>query len=65
MQKSVKVEPSRLNPQFTIDRVKVVLHPLELASVPTDKLGEFVCSLNQQGSAITDAIDEVLMRSWG
>jgi toxin CcdB len=56
---------SRLNPQFKIDQVKVVLHPLEMASVPADKLGEFVCSLSEHGLAIADAMDEVLTRSWG
>jgi toxin CcdB len=56
---------SRLNPQFKIDQVDVVLHPLEMVSVPTDKLGEFVCSLSEHGLTISDAIDEVLTRSWG
>jgi toxin CcdB len=56
---------SRLNPQFKIDQVDVVLHPLEMVSVPTDKLGEFVCSLSEYGLTISDAIDEVLTRSWG
>jgi toxin CcdB len=56
---------SRLNPQFKIDQVDVVLHPLEMASVPTDKLGELVCSLREHGLAISDAMDEVLTRSWG
>jgi toxin CcdB len=56
---------SRLNPQFKIEQVDVVLHPLEMASVPTDKLGEFVCSLGEHGLAISDAMDEVLTRSWG
>jgi toxin CcdB len=54
---------SRLNSQFKIDQVDVVLHPLEMASVPTDKLGELVCSLREHGLAIADAIDEVLTRS--
>ncbi len=60
-----KIVGSRLNPQFTIDQVDVVLHPLEMASIPTDKLGEFVCSLSEHGLTISDAMDEVLTRTWG
>jgi toxin CcdB len=56
---------SRLNPQFKVEQIDLVLHPLEMTSVPTDKLGEVVCSLSEHGLAIADALDEVLTRSWG
>jgi len=41
-----------------------VLHPLEIVSVATDQLGEKICSLAEQGIQLTDALDELLTRSW-
>lgn len=55
---------SRLNPVFTIEEIEVVLHPLELVSVALDQLGQKVGDLQEQGAAITDALDEVFTRSW-
>ena len=54
----------RLNPVFSIEGMDVVLHPLEIVSVATDQLGAKVCSLAAQGIQITDALDELLTRSW-
>lgn len=56
---------SRLNPRFRIEGFDVIAHPLELASVPYDALGERVLSLAEYGQAITDSLDEVFTRSWG
>lgn len=56
---------SRLNPVFTIENTELVLHPLELVSVALEQLGEKVGSLQDQGAAITDALDEVFTRAWG
>lgn len=53
-----------LNPMFKIESMAVVLHPLDLVSVPTDQLGERVGSLAPEGEAILAAIDEVLTRAW-
>jgi toxin CcdB len=53
-----------MNPVFTIEGVEVVLHPLEIVSVATDQLGEKVESLASNGIRITDALDELLTRSW-
>lgn len=53
-----------LNPIFKIESVAVVLHPLDLVSVPTDQLGERVGSLAKEADAILTAIDEVLTRAW-
>jgi toxin CcdB len=50
---------SRLNPRFRIQGIEVIAHPLEMASVPIDALGEKVTSLAQQGQALTDALGEV------
>jgi len=53
------------NPRFKIENVQVVLHPLEIVSIPNEQLGEFVESLNQEGNRIMDALDELLTRAWG
>ena len=54
----------RMNPVFSIEGVDVVLHPLEIVSVALEQLGEKVTSLAQDGNSITDALDELLTRSW-
>jgi toxin CcdB len=56
---------SRLNPLFRFSGADVVLHPLEMVSIPLKQLGDFVCCAANDGSKITDALDEVLTRSWG
>jgi toxin CcdB len=42
----------------------VVLHPLEIVSIPTDQLGELVESLGGEGQAIIAALDELLTQAW-
>jgi len=59
-----KIANPRFNPAFKIERLTVVLHPLEVVSVPTDQLGEFVQSLERDGQTIMDALDELLTRAW-
>ena len=56
---------SRMNPVFAVEGVAVVLHPLDMGSVPMDQLGEHVVSLGEHGQAVADALDELLTRSWG
>lgn len=58
------VTGTRINPVFSVEGVDVVLHPLEIVSVATDQLGEKVASLASEGIQITDALDELLTRSW-
>ena len=55
----------RMNPTFEIDGIEVVLHPLDMVSVAVDQLGAPVVSLAEHGQRITDALDELLTRSWG
>jgi toxin CcdB len=55
----------RTFPEFQIEKTKLVLNPLEIVSVATERLGVKVASLAESGQTITDAIDEVLTRSWG
>ncbi len=60
-----KIANPRLNPTFRLEANDVVLHPLEMASVPTDQLGEYVDSLGREGAGIMDALDELLTQAWG
>jgi len=55
----------RMNPTFHVDGVEVVLHPLDMVSVPVDQLGTRVGSLAEHGQSISDALDELLTRTWG
>ena len=56
---------SRLNPVFQVEGQTVVLHPLDMVSVAMDQLGEKMASLADHDLAISDALDELLTRSWG
>lgn len=56
---------SRMNPEFLIEDIAVVLHPLDMVSVAIDQLGAHVTSAAASGQAIADALDELLTRSWG
>ncbi|MDO9145177.1 CcdB family protein [Rhodoferax sp.] len=55
----------RMNPIFQIEGIDVVLHPLDMVSVSVDQLGRHIGSLADQGQSISDALDELLTRSWG
>lgn len=59
------ISDTRFNPTFKIERIAVVLHPLEIVSVSNEQLGEFVESLAHEGNRIMDALDELLTRAWG
>ena len=58
-----KVGYERFNPTFTVRNTAVVLHPLEIVSVPVDKLGPRVASLAGEGDLIIGALDELLSRA--
>jgi toxin CcdB len=45
--------------------VEVMLHPLDTVSIAVDSLCEHVASLADHGLAISDALDELLTRTWG
>lgn len=60
-----KAASTRLNPVFKIKGQTLVLHPLDMVSVAINQLGPCVASLADQGQAISDALDELLTRSWG
>lgn len=60
-----KISHPRFNPTFVIENVPVVLHPLEIVSVPKDKLGKRVDSLADEGDRIINALDELITRAHG
>ena len=60
-----RVAGTRLNPVFKLQGQTLVLHPLDMVSVALDQLGPRMGSLDDQGQAIDDALDELLTRSWG
>lgn len=52
------------NPTFRLQGIEVMLHPLEMVSVPLDRLGPCIDSLAAEGQAIVRALDELLTRAW-
>jgi toxin CcdB len=59
-----KIPFAGFNPSFDIRGISVVLHPLEIVSVPVDQLGDVVGSLSDDGDSIVAALDELLTRAW-
>ncbi len=59
-----KVSYAGFNPTFKIRGTTVVLHPLEIVSIPLDQLGERVGSLSDDSQLIVAALDELLTRAW-
>lgn len=58
------VHQPRVNPTFEIENLAVVLNPLEIVSVSSAQLGEFVVSLASEGTCVVDALDEIFTQSW-
>jgi toxin CcdB len=59
-----KISFAAFNPTFKIRGVSVVLHPLEIVSVPLDQLGDLVGSLGEESQLVVAALDELLTRAW-
>lgn len=59
-----KIANARFNPTFKVAAVALVLHPLEIVSVPIEGLGELVGSLAKEGDRVMDALDALLTRAW-
>ena len=59
-----KVAFAAFNPTFRIRGAAVVLHPLEMVSIPVDQLGGKVGSLSDDAQLIVAALDELLSRAW-
>ena len=59
-----RLSHASFNPTFKILGTPVVLHPLEIVSIPIDQLGDLVQSLSHAGQQIIAALDEVLSSAW-
>jgi len=59
-----KISHTAFNPTFKIRGTSVVLHPLEIVSIPVNQLGAVVGSLSEQGQLIVAALDELLTIAW-
>jgi toxin CcdB len=59
-----KIAFAAFNPGFKIRGVAVVLHPLDIVSVPVEQLGAVVGSLKDDSQRIVAALDELLTRAW-
>jgi toxin CcdB len=58
-----KLSHASFNPTFKIRGTPVVLHPLEIVSVPLEQLGDVVESLSEEAQKIIAALDELLSRA--
>jgi toxin CcdB len=59
-----KISHVRFNPAFRIRGTAVVLHPLEMVSIPVEQLGPVAASLSAEAQQIMAALDELLSRAW-
>ena len=59
-----KLSHASFNPTFKVRGTAVVLHPLEVVSIPIEQLGELAGSLSEEGQQIIAALDELLSRAW-
>jgi toxin CcdB len=59
-----KISHAAFNPTFKIRGTSVVLHPLEIVSIPVNQLGALAGSLIDQRQLIVAALDELLTRAW-
>jgi toxin CcdB len=57
-----KISYAAFNPVFKIRGISVVLHPLEIVSIPVHQLAALVGSLEQESQKIVAAFDELLTR---
>jgi toxin CcdB len=55
-----KISHPAFNPTFKIRGTSVVLHPLEIVSIPVNQLGALVGSLSDQSQLIVAALDDLL-----
>lgn len=59
-----KIGHGSFNPAFKVAGVSVVLHPLDIVSMPCEQMGDFVASLSHEGQRIMAALDELLTQAW-
>lgn len=58
-----KIMRESFNPIFRIRGTSVVLHPLEMVSIPVDRLGSVVATLSEQSQLNIAAQDELFTRA--
>jgi toxin CcdB len=58
-----KINFAAFNPTFKVRGSSVVLHPLEIVSIPVDQLGEIVGSLSDKTQSLVAAFNELLTRA--
>jgi toxin CcdB len=59
-----KVSHGSFNPAFKIRGTSVVLHPLEIVSIPVNQLGTLVGNVSDQSHLIVAALEELFTRAW-
>jgi toxin CcdB len=59
-----KVSHGSFNPAFKIRGTPVVLHPLEIVSIPVNQLGTLVGNVSDQSHLIVAALEELFTRAW-
>ena len=59
-----RVSHGGFNPTFKIRGTSVVLHPLEIVSIPVQALGALVGSLKGDSQQIVAALDELFTQAW-
>jgi toxin CcdB len=59
-----KLSHASFNPTFKVRGTPVVLHPLEIVSIPIEQLGDLVGSLSEEGQQVIAALDELFSRAW-
>ena len=65
IESAVAKHDERLTPAFEIEGRRVVLNPLQMLSMPAERLGEHVGSLTNDGDRVIAAIDLLITRVWG
>ena len=64
LESTVASPDARFTPAFEIKGTRVVLNPLQMVSMPVDRLGEHVGSLKDDGDRVIAAIDLLIARTW-
>jgi toxin CcdB len=57
------IDFASFNPTFKIRGTSVVLHPLEVVSIPVEHLGPRIGSLSEDGQRIMAALDELFSQA--
>lgn len=59
------VQHAGFNPSFSIKGESLILHPLEIVSVPAKQLGKPIASLADHADRIIAALDTLITRAYG